>query len=152
MEEKILFWKTFENGRPLPYGEFSNFSRNPFSFEGIIYRTSEHFYQSRKFLENEHRYAVIDAESPKLAAEIGRQKHRPLRPDWEEIKVHVMMEALRLKFRAYPGIRNLLLSTGNVLIVEDSPYDSYWGRGPDGTGKNALGKCLMALRLEFENE
>lgn len=36
-----------------------------------------------------------------------------------------------------------------VNIVQDSPYDSFWGIGPDGKGENNLGKALVKLRTEL---
>lgn len=51
-----------------------------------------------------------------------------------------MFEALEAKFRD-EAMRNLLLSTGDKTIVEDSPHDSYWGCGSDGKGQNMRCKC-----------
>jgi hypothetical protein len=45
--------------------------------------------------------------------------------------------------------RNLLLSTGNAMIVEHTANDSYWGDGGDGSGLNMLGKVLMEIRNEL---
>jgi ribA/ribD-fused uncharacterized protein len=45
-----------------------------------------------------------------------------------------------------------LLSTGNQLIVENSPVDYYWGCGADGSGKNMLGKILMEVREILRKE
>jgi predicted NAD-dependent protein-ADP-ribosyltransferase YbiA (DUF1768 family) len=38
------------------------------------------------------------------------------------------------------------LETYDEELIEDSPYDSYWGIGPSGNGKNMLGKILMETR------
>ncbi len=50
------------------------------------------------------------------------------------------------KFQTHRDIRDILLSTGNAEIVENSPIDFYWGCGADGSGKNMLGKILMEVR------
>lgn len=50
-----------------------------------------------------------------------------------------------------PELRNILTSTGDIHIYENSPYDSYWGVGKDGNGKNILGKLLMQLRRKYIN-
>jgi ribA/ribD-fused uncharacterized protein len=62
-----------------------------------------------------------------------------------------MSKALRAKFAA-PALKTLLLSTGERPLVEDSPYDRYWGAGKDGRGKNRLGALLMELRDELRKE
>ena len=41
---QILFYATDK-----PYGEFSNFSRHPIEIGGVIWPTSEHYFQAQKF-------------------------------------------------------------------------------------------------------
>lgn len=60
-----------------------------------------------------------------------------------------MREALRHKF-SLPELRALLLSTGKRTLIEDSPYDNFWGCGRLGKGQNMLGSLLMALRTELQ--
>ncbi|HEY9873856.1 MAG TPA: NADAR family protein, partial [Candidatus Obscuribacterales bacterium] len=71
---------------------------------------------------------------------------RPLRRDWEEVKDDVMRRGVLCKFETHADIREVLLSTGDKLIVENSPIDYYWGCGADGSGKNKLGQILMEVR------
>ena len=83
------------------------------------------------------------------AAELGRERHRPLRPDWEAVKDDVMRVAVRAKFTQHEELRELLLSTGDEALVEHTTNDAYWGDGGDGSGKNMLGKILMEVRAEL---
>jgi ribA/ribD-fused uncharacterized protein len=129
-----------------PYGSLSNFSPHGFTAEDLYWRTSEHFFQAHKFTEPAHFLAIHRARAPKQAAEMGRDRRRPLRPDWEQVKEGVMRQALRLKFHAHPALRELLLATGDELLIEAAPHDYYWGGGQDGSGKNRLGILLMELR------
>lgn len=129
------------------YGCFSNFSRHGFKKGGHYYKTSEHYFQSMKFAHApEHMYAVIDASTPKIAANIGRDRKRPLRRDWESVKDNIMREAVLAKFETHADIRQMLLDTGDEDIIENAPNDYYWGCGKTGTGKNMLGKILMEVR------
>ena len=89
------------------------------------------------------------ASTPARAAEIGRQRSRPLRPDWEDVKDDVMRVAVRAKFTQHEELRELLLSTGDEELVEHTTNDAYWADGGDGTGKNMLGKILMEVRAEL---
>ena len=68
------------------------------------------------------------------------------RLDWNQIKDGVMDRALRAKFTQSRKLRDLLKSTGNRELIENSPHDAYWGVGPQGNGENKLGKALMRLR------
>jgi hypothetical protein len=60
-----------------------------------------------------------------------------------------MLKAVRAKFLAHADLRDLLLSTGKKRLVEASPYNSYWGEGPNGKGKNRLGEILIQVRSEL---
>lgn len=136
-------------GRTNEWGEFSNFAHFPFMLGGKLWPTSEHYFQARKFAGTEHEEAIRLAPKPNLAARMGRERSRPLRPDWEQVKDDVMRRAVRAKFAAHESLRSLLLSTGDEQLVENAPGDYYWGCGKDGTGRNMLGVILMELRAEL---
>lgn len=84
--------------------------------------------------------------TPKEAANLGRNRSLPLRSDWEQVKDDMMRKAVLQKFKTHAEIREILLSTGNELLVENSPVDYYWGCGKDGSGKNKLGQILTEVR------
>ena len=69
-----------------------------------------------------------------------------IRSDWDTVRDDVMMTALMAKFTQNDYLKKILLDTGDVEIVEDSPRDSYWGWGKDKKGLNMLGKTLMKVR------
>jgi ribA/ribD-fused uncharacterized protein len=57
-----------------------------------------------------------------------------------------------VKFTQHPELAKLLISTGNLTLVEHTDIDSYWGDGKDGKGKNRLGHLLMQLRAELKEK
>ena len=128
------------------YGEFSNFADYPITIKKKRYPTTEHYFQSQKFENAKDREQIRKANSPMLAARMGRDRKRTLRRDWESAKLNVMREALLAKFIQHDELYQLLLSTGDAKIVEHTENDSYWGDGGDGSGKNMLGQLLMATR------
>lgn len=89
---------------------------------------------------------IRQAKTPKQAAQMGRDRTRPLRSDWEQVKDNIVRQAVLRKFQTHADIRQVLLSTGDELIVEQAPNDYYWGCGADGTGKNMLGVILIEVR------
>lgn len=93
-----------------------------------------------------HVEAVQNARTPKQAAEIGRERHRPLRADWETVKDDVMRRAVLKKFETHADIRTILLETHDQDLIENTTGDHYWGIGSSGTGKNMLGVILMEIR------
>ena len=138
----IYFYSTREN----PYGCFSNFSAHGLNLGQAWWRTSEHYFQAQKFIGTPHVEQIRLVLTPKDVARMGRERDRPLRSDWEQVKDDVMLKAVLCKFQTHADIREILLSTGYQLIVENSPIDYYWGCGADGSGKNKLGQILMQVR------
>lgn len=138
----IYFYST----REVPYGCFSNFSAHGFTLDGKYWKTSEHYFQAQKFVGTEHEEVIRLAKTPKDAASKGRSARRPLRRDWEKVKDEVMRRAVSRKFETHADIREILLATGEAVLVEKTSNDYYWGCGSDGTGKNMLGKILMEVR------
>ncbi len=128
------------------YGSFSNFSRHGFQLDGEYWPTTEHYFQAQKFPETEHCEQIRQAKTPKDAAKMGRERSRPLRKDWEQVKDDIMRKAVLCKFETHGDIREILLATGDEEIVENAPGDYYWGCGKDGSGKNMLGQILMEVR------
>jgi len=145
MTEPICFYRTDE-----PYGCFSNFASFPILIDGKIWPTSEHYFQGQKFPGTAHEEAIRAEVSPMVAARMGRDRKRPLRPDWEEVKDHLMLEAVRAKFAQHPDLQAQLLATQDALIIEHTANDSYWGDGGDGSGRNMLGIILMRVREELK--
>ena len=100
-------------------------------------------------MNREEKLKIAKATKPAKAKKIGRQVN--LRKDWEDIKLQVMEKALRLKFQN-PDLRKKLITTGDEELVEGNPWgDRYWGVC-NGSGKNKLGKLLMKIRKELQDE
>lgn len=141
LKAMIKFYKVNEE-----YGCFSNFSKHGFELNEKYWETSEHFFQAQKFVGSEHEEEIRLAKTPMVAAKMGRDRTRPLRENWEEVKDEIMRIAVLQKFKSIEDIRDILLSTGEEEIVENTSNDYYWGCGKDGTGRNMLGKILMETR------
>lgn len=149
INDTIYFYKIAE-----PYGAFSNFSRHPIKIGKKTFATTEHYFQSQKFVNTDikHYNDIVNANKPSIAASLGRDRSKPLRKDWESVKDSVMYDALYAKFTQYPELKELLLSTKDAKIVENTSDDYYWGCGSDKSGKNMLGILLMRLREVLKQE
>ena len=145
----IYFYKTRDK-----YGCLSNFSRHGFQLENKWWPTSEHYFQAKKFEGTEFEEAVRQCSTPTKAAALGRDRALPLRSDWENVKNDIMRKAVYEKFTQNEDIKKLLLETGEEILIEKSPIDSYWGCGKNGDSKNMLGVILMEIRgaLKKENQ
>jgi N-glycosidase YbiA len=136
----------FYGAKSQPYGCFSNFSPHGFVQDGVWWPTNEHYFQAQKFAGTPFADLIQRVSSPRDAANLGRRRSVPLRPDWEAVKDQVMLAGVLRKFETHADIRAVLLSTEEELLVENAPSDYYWGCGADGSGQNKLGQVLMTVR------
>lgn len=128
---------------------FNNFSAHAIEWAGKLYPTSEHAYQAAKCTSPQGKEAVRLARSPLLAKEVANVQYKAAKdPDWENKKVGVMEAILRAKLAQHAEVAEALQQSGSQEITEDSPVDSFWGTGADGTGQNMLGKLWMKIREE----
>ncbi|GHU54777.1 hypothetical protein FACS189442_1470 [Spirochaetia bacterium] len=141
----IKFYHEFEE-----YGFLSNYYSVDILIDGIIYKSSEHYYQSQKTLDPEQERLIINAETPEEAKKRGNSPDLVRRPDWDTRKVIAMRRALEAKFTQNPELREQLLETADAVLIENSEVDYYWGIGADGSGKSMLGKLLMERRTELQ--
>lgn len=111
--------------------------------------TVEHLFQAEKTLEPDYKQRILSADSPTIAKRWGREV--PLRPDWEEVKLNVMLECLHKKFDI-PEYRALLMQHHGTLAEMNTWHDNYWGVCTcvwcGKKGLNMLGQLLMYLRME----
>src|SRR5262245_40130399 len=147
MTDRICFYSVTSE-----YGAFSNFAPYPFTLRGKRWPTSEHFFQAQKFTSPKDQEEVRAANTPMIAARLGRDRKKKLRRDWERVKLGLMREAVEAKFRQHPDLAELLLSTGDAKLVEHTDNDDFWGDGGDGCGRNELGKILMAVRTALRTD
>lgn len=133
------------------FGDFSNFAIYPIKLKGKIWPTSEHYFQAQKFKGTPYESKIRKASNPMQAAKLGRSRRVKIRRDWDRVKDSIMYEAVKAKFTQYPELKELLLSTADAKIIEHTENDDYWGDGGNGKGKNKLGKILMQVRNELNN-
>ena len=135
------------------YSWLSNFHKCECWWEDKLYPSSEHLYQAFKatndtdheFLRN-HPFEGIKSSARQIK----------LRDDWEEVKLEMMGNALWSKFSNNPDLKDKLLATGDVRIVEGNDWcDNFYGqcRCPKcerTVSYNHLGLLLMDLREYFK--
>lgn len=144
------------------YFFLSNFSDSLLTFDGIDYPTVEHYYVAMKVgnsqLIDGKQFDLMDVRemiskipTASKVKKFGRGEIQ-LRDDWDNIKYDVMYRAVGQKFRRHEKLKELLLGTGDVELVEGNWWgDIYWGIC-DGVGENNLGKILMTVRSEILKE
>ena len=79
---------------------------------------------------------------------------------WIKKRFDIMLKGLRLKFTQNERLKEKLLSTGEKMLYETAFRDKVWGIGygykqalnipVEQYGQNLLGKALMIVRLELQ--
>ncbi|KAG8870531.1 hypothetical protein FRB98_001552 [Tulasnella sp. 332] len=135
----ILFYESTK-----PFYGFTNFSPHEVRYENKVYPTSEHLFQSMKFLEARPLLAEhIRTAGPQ--PRVALTEARRFAPEMEQVILH--------KFQQHPALKKQLLSTGDAKLIENAgANDAFWGNGADGKGRNELGIALMKLRDHFRLE
>lgn len=130
------------------YYFLSNFYPCEITFiDGYTFTSVEHAYQASKTtIEEEIQKFVKEAGiTASQAKRLGRKV--TLRPDWEDIKLRVMVALISRKFES-PELRAKLLATGTAEIVEGNYWNDYFWGVCNGKGDNYLGKILMTERAK----
>jgi len=129
------------------YAFLSNFHASPITYEGIQYPTAEHAFQAAKARTQEEKQYIAGLASPGLAKRAGRKVK--LIENWDQKRVEIMTEIVRLKFTQNPELAQQLLDTGDDELIEGNTWgDTFWGVC-DGVGFNHLGSILMQIRSEL---
>lgn len=130
--------------------ELSNFHLVEFTVDGTKWTSVEHYFQAQKFPGDSALQERVRATKTALGAKrLGRTQSEHFRTDWEEVKENVMLTGLRAKFTQNPELRELLVKTTGLHLIEKNRSDSYWGSGPNGCGRNRTGILLMKVRTEL---
>ncbi len=132
----------------------------PFAVDGIVYPTAEHWMMAEKarlFGDSAAVDAILAAPDPKVAKALGRKVKNFDGQLWADRCREIVTRGHIEKFRQNEPLRDFLLASSDIVIVESSPYDRIWGIGLkhsdeqalDPTkwrGGNLLGIALMDVR------
>ncbi len=152
-DECAVFLKTTER-----FGGLSNMAGGyPLSINGIRVLTSEALYQACRFPHlPEVQKLIIGQTSPMTAKMKSKPYRKDSRPDWDTVRVSIMRWCLHIKLvQNWEKFGDLLLSTGDRPIVEESYRDPFWGAKPTDPenlhGVNILGRLLVELREQLRD-
>ena len=128
----------------------------PFEVNGVRIPSSEALYQACRFPHMPEVQRLIISQRSPMTAKMRSKPHRKnSRSDWNQVRVPVMRWCLRVKLaQNWQKFAELLLTTEERPIVEESGKNDFWGAKPleNGTlvGRNVLGRLLMELREELK--
>ncbi|MDO5041832.1 MAG: NADAR family protein [Peptoniphilus sp.] len=103
---------------------------------------------------------ILQCSSPKKIKSLGRKVRGFDQKVWNKFKYSIVLNGNWCKFSQNRDLQDYLLSTGDSVLVEASPYDNVWGirlsvDSPEAQnpmkwrGQNLLGFALMEVRDEL---
>ena len=127
----------------------SNFAEVTITYNGITFLNTEAAYQAAKFPGVEDLFVELTGKEAKA---LSKKLAKDCRPDWNDIRLQVMMDVTKLKYEQEP-YRSQLVATANELLEEGNWWrDTFWGVDSNtGKGDNNLGKILMVVRRNIKN-
>ncbi len=146
-EDNSLFLSRSDVNEPL-----STHSQHGFHLDDADWPSVEHYYQGMKFENLEYREKIRQASHPKQARKLGGSRFKRVRKGWKKMRRVVMTRAVYTKCRTHTEVAEQLLATGDLLLVENSAYDYFWGCGRDRRGHNTYGQVLMDVRDKLRQE
>lgn len=156
----VFFWGHQPTPGRITAACFSQWYDAPFSADGELYATAEHFMMAEKaalFGDHETRAQILQASNPGAAKALGRQVRGFNEAVWLQRRFAIVVRANACKFAQNPRLEHFLRQTGSRVLVEASPVDRVWGIGlsqddakvsnpNEWQGLNLLGFALMQVR------
>lgn len=131
-----------------PYFFLSNFFHCSVLYEGRVWPSAEHAYQAAKTEDLVLRDMFLECQTAGDAKRLGRSIEP--RSNWPAMKLAVMEDIVRAKFKGNEELKRRLLATGEEQLVEGNSWgDTFWGRYRR-EGENHLGQILMKVRKELQ--
>lgn len=140
--------------------EFSNWYISDFEVKSVRFNCVEQFImfcKAKLFGDEVTAGKIMLASHPRDQKALGRAVAGYDEAVWSERRGRIVSHGCYAKFSQNPALRETLLSTGNTILVEASPYDRIWGVGlaendprvldpAQWKGQNLLGQCLTFAR------
>jgi ribA/ribD-fused uncharacterized protein len=152
MKQYLFFYKSKH--------PFSNWYKSSFVCNNITFNCSEQYMMYEKammFNDVEVAQLILETDDPYKQKFLGREVRGFIKEKWNADCKEIMVPGLVAKFTQNEYLKQFILGTNNLILVEASPSDKIWGiglseddpRALDETqwlGTNWLGDVLMQTR------
>ena len=156
----LFFWKHTDGGDKSNNTCLSQWYASPFTVKGIYYNCAEQYMMAEKariFGDEVTWQQIMESYSPHIMKKLGRRVKNFDNDVWSKSCVKIVKKGSLAKFTQNHELKKYLLSTGDKILVEASPFDTIWGIGlsaddpracmpREWRGENLLGFILMEVR------
>ncbi len=156
----IYFWGHTPSVKGITQSCMSQWYDVEFQVAGVKYHTAEQYMMAQKALLFDDKQVfdqIMLADNPRDYKALGRKIRKFDSKIWDARKYDIVVEGNKAKFSQNDDLKKYLLSTGDAILVEASPYDRIWGIGlypgqaakgsiDQWRGLNLLGAALMEVR------
>lgn len=156
----LYFWGHTPNPKKMTAACLSQWYDCWLEVDGVQYHTTEQYMMASKarlFGDEEVFQKIMAATTPFEYKKLGREIRGFVPAMWDAKKYEIVVVGNKSKFSQNPALKEYLLSTGDTILAEASPYDTIWGIGlgreqaeqggvEDWQGENLLGCVLMDVR------
>ncbi|MDR2940628.1 MAG: NADAR family protein [Clostridiales bacterium] len=161
--ESIFFWQAGDAAQE-PECCFSQWQYSAFQSGTYQYTCAEQYMMAEKarlFEDKEIEQLIMASPNPKQIKALGRKVKNFKEALWLKLRYSIVLNGNYLKFSQNKNMRDILLATGDKVLVEASPLDKIWGIGysksnveasvpQNWRGSNLLGFALMEVRDELK--
>ena len=150
----VFFWN----------GIYSQWYKSPMTIDKMEYNSCEQYMMHQKALlfgDSEIAELIMNESNPKEQKKYGRMIKNFDKSVWDKNCLAIVYEGNLAKFSQNKDLKEEMLSTGNRIFVEASPFDNIWGIGmsedSEGIenpsfwlGLNLLGQALTLVKQEIQ--
>ena len=161
----VFFYGHKEQPGKITKACFSQWYPCEFTEDNIMYNCMEQYMMAHKailFNDKETLAKIMHETNPGTIKKLGRQVINFDEKIWDENCRQIVENGNYLKFTQNEDLKNFLLSTGEKILVEASPYDAIWGikmkintpgieNPKNWLGKNYLGFALTNVKNKIKN-
>lgn len=156
----VYFWAEKPTKNGVSETCLSQWYDTAFEVAGVKYHTAEQYMMAQKALLFNDLVVygeIMAADNPREYKKLGRKIRNFDGKVWDTKKYEIVVEGNKAKFSQNVELKEFILSTGDAILVEASPYDKIWGIGlypaqaakgsvDEWKGLNLLGCALMEVR------
>lgn len=139
--EFLFFWGHSAKSSMIGKHVLSQWWPASFSIDGQIYPTAEHYMMAQKakvFGDDQAYINILATPSPSKAKAFGREVKGFDEELWVAQRFPIAVRGNTAKFEQNAELKDWLIDTGNLVLVEASPVDKVWGIGLAASDKRAL--------------